>query len=115
MDSSLSCTAAYCRDLSVRRNKMDYISISVVGTVVSTPIRRGKTYSFELENRRGDTVSAFHVIVRNEDPIDVNKGDRVFISNAGFFERNGINNIAVIETSNLEVIRIRCNLGIEEV
>ena len=94
---------------------MDYISIDVVGTVTSIPERRGKTYSFELENRRGDSVSEFHVIVRDENPIDVNKGDRVLITKAGFFSRNGKNCIAVVEGSNMEVIRIRCNLGVEEV
>ena len=94
---------------------MDYISIDVVGTVVSTPIRKGRLFTFELENRRGDVVSPFHVIVRDEAPIDVNEGDRVFIGKAGFFVKNDTNNLAVVEGSNLEVIRKRCNLGIEEV
>lgn len=94
---------------------MDYISMDVVGTCISQPFRKGRTYTFEMENRRGESISAFHVIVRNDAPIDVNEGDRVFITKAGFFSRNGINNLAVVEGSNIEVIRIRCNLGVEEV
>lgn len=94
---------------------MDYISMDVVGTCVSVPIRKGRTYTFEMENRRGESVSRFHVIVRDESPIDVNEGDRVFIAKAGFFARDGVNNLAVVEGSNIEVIRIRCNLGEEEV
>jgi hypothetical protein len=94
---------------------MDYISMDVVGTAISQPVRKGRTYTFELENRRGESVSTFHVIVRNDAPIDVNEGDRVFITKGGFFARDGINNLAVVEGSNIEVIRIRCNLGVEEV
>jgi hypothetical protein len=94
---------------------MDYISMDVVGEVMTHPVRKGRTYSFELKNRRGESEADFHVIVRDDEPIDVNKGDRVFITKAGFFVRKGVNNLAVVEGSNIEVIRIRCNLGDEVV
>jgi hypothetical protein len=94
---------------------MDYISVDVVGQITSVPTRRGRNYTFELENKRGDIVSPFHVIVRDDSPIDVNEGDRAFITKAGFFIRNETNSLAVVEGSNIEVIRIKCNLGEEEV
>ncbi len=95
--------------------RMDYISLDVKGTVVSVPKRKGKNYSFAFENRRGDVISPFHVIVRDEGPIDVNKGDEIIITNAGFFVREGVNIIVVKEDSSIFPIRKRCNLGIEEV
>lgn len=95
---------------------MDYISMSVVGTVISTPIRKGKDYVFKLRNERGNYFADFEVIVKDdESPIDVNKGDKVNIMNAGFFVRDGINCLAVVGTSHLSVQRARCNCGEMEV
>ena len=93
----------------------DYISVDVVGTVVSEPKPCKNGYSFFLENKRGENVLIFFVVVRDSNPIDVNEGDRIFITKAGLFISNGKNCLAVIEGSNIEVIRQRCNLGKENV
>lgn len=95
------------------QNEMDYISIDVVGTCISIPTRQGRKYTFEMENRRGESISKFYTIVRDDSPIDINEGDRIVITKAGFFTKNGVNILAVIEGSNIEVLRIRCNLGDE--
>ena len=92
---------------------MDYISMCIEGECVSVPIRKGKTYTFEMSNVRGTERTDFHVVVRDEAPIDINQGDRVLIANAGFFSRDGINCLAVVENSTIKVIRKRCNLGDE--
>ena len=96
---------------------MQYNSMNIVGTVVSDPIRKGKNFSFDIENRRGNHVLPFFVFVRNDErPIDVNEGDQVVITNAVFyFDKDGKNCLAVVEGSCLEVIRKRCNMGEVEV
>lgn len=95
---------------------MDYISIDVVGTVASVPVRKGSDYFFSLRNERGTAVLDFNVFVRNDErPIDINKGDRVLITKAGLYRKKDANCLAVVEGSNVEVIRIRCNNGEKEV
>lgn len=95
---------------------MDYISMNVEGTVISTPVRKDKDYIFKLRNERGNYFADFEVIVKNDErPIDINKGDKVNIFNAGFFVRNDINCLAIVATSHLSVQRVRCNYGEKEV
>jgi hypothetical protein len=96
---------------------MDYISMSLEGTVISTPTRNGKDFFFSLRNERGKYHSDFKVIVKDDErPIDVNKGDKVAICNAGFFvNADGEMCLAVIGNSLVAVERIRCNRGEKEV
>ena len=90
----------------------DYNSMDIIGSVASEPVRQGKNFSFELESVRGSFTSRFKVTVKNDErPIDINKGDRVFVAKAGFYISKGKLCLAVVDGSSLEVIRKRCNLG----
>lgn len=93
----------------------DYNSVDIVGTVMSPPNENKTGYSFYLQHEGKDKSYVFFVAVRTEEPADFFEGDRVFITKAGFFMHEGKNCLAVIEGSNIEVIRRRCNLGTEKI
>lgn len=77
----------------------DYISIDVEGVVIGKdPIKTDTgnsiKYEFAIENTIAKTVNKFHVIYfpkNNEDLLYVLKNDRVLISRAGFFCKDGKN------------------------
>ena len=94
----------------------DYISLDLTGEVIDNPQKKGKNIVFTVINKTGKYTTSFLTIVKNyERPIDINKGDKVFIGKAGFWADGGLNKLAVTESGHIEVVRKRCNYGEMEV
>lgn len=73
------------------------VKVEVGGTCVSTPTIGRDVYTFQMEASNKGGIEEFTVYVQKtpEEAVDIHKGDRVFIRDAGFYRKDEVLNLTV--------------------
>lgn len=97
---------------SIYESKEDYISVDVMGTISSIPQKEG----FHLKNERGKVVLELAVFIapalQNKYHDAFRKGDYIFITKAGLFQKGRTTCLAVTPSSVISLVKRNNDLGI---